>query len=241
MSSNPIHQFEIKRLIPLEIAGYDISFTNSSAMMTVALLVIFTFLYFSGRDLKTIPTRLQALAETIFKMIDGMIMDTSGPEARKFMPFVFSLFLFILTCNLLGMIPFSFTVTSHIIVTFAMAGFIFVSVTLIGFARHGLHYFSLFLPSGTPLAIAPILFVIEFFAYFIRPISLSVRLAANMTAGHVVLKVIATLTIMSGIFGVLPFMLLTLLIGFEIFVALIQAYIFTVLTCVYLSDAIKLH
>lgn len=241
MSSNPINQFEIKRILPIEIGGYDISFTNSSAMMLVALCCIFTFLYFSGRNIKTIPSRLQMIAETIFQMIDGMIMDTSGSEGRKYIPFIFSLFLFIIICNLLGMIPFSFTVTSHIIVTFAMAAFVFVMVTFIGFARHGLHYFSLFLPSGTPLAVAPILFAIEFFAYFIRPISLSVRLAANMTAGHVVLKVISTLTIMAGIFGVMPFMLLTVLVGFEIFVAIIQAYIFTVLTCVYLSDAIKLH
>lgn len=241
MSSNPIQQFEIKRLIPIEFAGYDISFTNSSALMFVALFSIVAFLFFSGRNVKTIPSRLQVLAETIFKMIEEMIMDTSGHEGRKYIPFVFSLFLFILFCNLLGMIPFSFTVTSHIIVTFAMAAFVFVAVTIIGFARHGLHYFSLFLPAGTPAPVGVFLFIIEFFAYFIRPVSLSIRLAANMTAGHVVLKVIATLTLMAGVLGVLPFMLLTLLIGFEIFVALIQAYIFTILACVYLSDAIKLH
>jgi F-type H+-transporting ATPase subunit a len=139
------------------------------------------------------------------------------------------------------MLPLSFTVTSHIIVTFAMAIVVFIGVTIIGFARHGFHYLSLFLPSGTPMVMAPLMIFTELFAYMVRPVSLSVRLAANMTAGHIVMKVIASFVIMAGIAGVLPFALLFALTGFEIFVAVLQAYIFTILSCVYLTDAIKLH
>ena len=170
-----------------------------------------------------------------------MILGTAGEDAKKYIPFVFTLFMFILTCNLLGMLPFSFTVTSHIIVTFGMAIVVFVGVTIIGFMRHGFHYLSLFLPSGTPIAMAPLMIFTEFFAYMVRPVSLSVRLAANMTAGHIVMKVIASFVIMAPIIGVVPFALLTVLTGFELFVAVLQAYIFTILSCVYLTDAVKLH
>lgn len=239
--SSPLHQFEITPLVNLELLGHDVSFTNSSLMMVFGLLFIFFMLGLSAYKTKAIPSRMQILGESLYGLINDMILGTAGEDAKKYIPFVFTLFMFILTCNLLGMLPFSFTVTSHIIVTFGMAIVVFVGVTLIGFMRHGFHYLSLFLPSGTPIAMAPLMIFTEFFAYMVRPVSLSVRLAANMTAGHIVMKVIASFVIMAPIIGVVPFALLTVLTGFELFVAVLQAYIFTILSCVYLTDAVKLH
>ncbi len=171
-----------------------------------------------------------------------MVKDTVGAEGRPYFPFIFTLFMFVLFCNLFGMIPFSFTVTSHIIVTFAFAALVFLGVVSIAIVKHGFGKFiSNFLPHGTPLWLAPLIFVIEIISYLARPISLSIRLAANMMAGHVMLKVIAGFVFGMGLLGVAPFALLILLTGFEIFVAVLQAYIFTVLTCVYLNDALHLH
>lgn len=238
---NPLEQFEIKKLFDITVGGYDVSYTNSSLMMSAVLFFIFFVLGFMAMRPNAIPSRIQIIGEALYELIDSMILGTAGKDAKKYMPFIFTLFMFILSSNLLGMIPYSFTVTSHIIVTFVMAAVVFVGVTIIGFARHGFGYLSLFLPHGTPIVMAPLMIFTEFFAYMVRPVSLSVRLAANMTAGHIVMKVIASFVIMSGIIGVLPFALLTLLTGFEIFVAVLQAYIFTILSCVYLTDAIKLH
>lgn len=239
--SSPLHQFEIQPIIPMEILGHNVAFTNSSLMMVLSLAFIFFMLGLSTYKTNVIPSRMQILGESIYGLINEMVLGTAGSDATKYIPFIFTLFMFILTCNLLGMLPFSFTVTSHIIVTFAMAIVVFVGVTLIGFARHGFHYLSLFLPSGTPIVMAPLMIFTEFFAYMVRPVSLSVRLAANMTAGHIVMKVIASFVIMAPIIGVVPFALLTVLTGFELFVAVLQAYIFTILSCVYLTDAVKLH
>ena len=238
---NPLEQFAVKKIIPLELFGYDISFTNSSLIMMLALISIFILLTATCFRPSIIPSRVQMVGEIMFNLINDLLHNIAGEEAKKYMPFIFTLFIFILICNLMGMLPFSFTVTSHIIVTFAMAIVVFIGVTVIGFIRHGFHYLSLFLPQGTPWALAPLMIVIELFAYLVRPISLSMRLAANMTAGHTIMKVIASFVILSGFFGVFPFALLTLLTGFEIFVAVLQAYIFTILSCVYLSNAIKLH
>ncbi len=238
---NPMEQFEVKRILPFELFGFDVSFTNASMMMVINFCAILLLLFISARRINIIPGRLQMVGETLYGLIDDMILGTAGQDAKKYMPFIFSLFIFIITCNILGMLPFSFTVTSHIIVTFIMAIVVFIGVTIIGFARHGFHYLLLFLPSGTPLVMAPLMIFTELFAYMVRPVSLSVRLAANMTAGHIVMKVIASFVIMAGIAGVLPFALLFALTGFEIFVAVLQAYIFTILSCVYLTDAIKLH
>lgn len=238
---NPLEQFQIQEIIPLEFLGYNIAFTNSSLFMSIAVLVIFILLGLSVKNPTKIPSRIQAFGEMFYEFIIDMIDSTAGSHAKKFAPFIFSLFIFILVCNFLGLIPYSFTVTSHIIVTFAMAIFIFLSVTIIGFIKHGFHFFSLFLPQGVPIFIAPFIIPIELFAYLVRPVSLSVRLAANMTAGHVAMKVIAGFIIMFPIISIFPFALLTLLVGFEIFVAVLQAYIFTILSCVYLSDAMNLH
>lgn len=238
---SPLEQFEIKRIIPINIGGLDVSITNSSLFMIMALITIVITAVLGVRRTHLIPSRMQSLNEMMFELVDGMVIGSAGPEAKKYVPFMFTLFVFILTCNLLGMLPYAFTVTSHIAVTFTIALVIFLGITMIGFIRHGLHFLKLFLPQGTPLIMAPLMIVIEIFTYFIRPISLSIRLAANMTAGHLVMKVIASLTLMAGMLGVLPFALLLALVGFEFFVAGLQAYIFTILSCVYLSDAIKLH
>jgi F-type H+-transporting ATPase subunit a len=171
-----------------------------------------------------------------------MLQQNVGPKGKKFVPLMFTLFMFILTCNLFGMIPYSFTVTSHISITFALAMMVFLLVTLLGFYLHGFHFFSLFLPAGTPWWLAPLMVVIELFAYLARPVSLSLRLAANMVAGHVLLKVVAGFVVSMAIYlKFLPIPFIVVLIGFEIFVAILQAYIFTILSCVYLNDAINLH
>jgi|TARA_Y200000002_G_scaffold107069_1_gene87526 F-type H+-transporting ATPase subunit a len=181
------------------------------------------------------------MAEMSYEFIANMIRENVGAEGRKYFPFIFTLFMFILVGNLVGMIPFAYTFTSQIIVTFAMAATIFIGVTVIGLVRHGLHFFSLFVPSGTPLILAPLLIPIEVISYFVRPVSLSVRLFANMMAGHTMMKVFGGFTVLLGVLGVAPIILLVALTGFEIMVAVLQAYVFTVLTCLYLNDAIHLH
>ncbi|RZI47521.1 F0F1 ATP synthase subunit A [Rickettsiales endosymbiont of Peranema trichophorum] len=239
---SPLEQFQIKRLIDLTCFGVDISFTNASLFMVIATALICLVLWSSTRKRMLMPGKMQLIAEALHDVIESMMIDIAGPRSQRFKPFIFSLFMFILSLNLLGAIPYTFTVTSHIAVTFCMAILIFLGVTLLGFALHGLHYLELLLPKGTPILLAPVLVMIELFAYLARPISLSIRLTANMMAGHVVLKLIASLITIGGVIGFIPaFVLLTMLQGFEIFVAVLQAYIFTVLTCAYLSDAINLH
>jgi F-type H+-transporting ATPase subunit a len=188
-----------------------------------------------------VPGKVQACGEAIFLLIDGMLLSTAGKKSQKFFTLIFSLFMFILISNSIGMIPSVFTTTSQISVTFTLAIFVFIVVTVVGFVKNGMGYFSILLPKGTPMFLAPLIIFIELFAYLARPISLSIRLAANMTAGHVVLKVLATFVILSGLFGIMPLILLTILTGFEIFISVLQAYIFSILTCAYLSDALNLH
>ena len=241
MAFNPLHQFEIHKIVDHSLVGYDLSFTNSAMYMLAAVFVIVSFFYIAARKATIIPGKLQAVAETIIQFVDNTLFESTGPKGKPFFPFIFSVFIFILTLNLFGMMPYAFTVTSHIIVTFAMAALIFIIIIATGFVKHGLHFFSLFLPNGTPIYMAPILVVIEFVSFLSRPISLSIRLAGNMIAGHVLLKVLASFVIMMGIGGLLPMSFMVVMVGFEIFVAILQAYIFTILTCVYLNDAINLH
>lgn len=238
---DPMHQFEITKIIDINIAGIDASFTNSSLWMviTVALITIFTSVAMSGRAL--VPGRLQSLAEMSYEFVANMLRDNVGTEGMKYFPFIFTLFMFVLFCNMLGMIPGSFTVTSHIIVTFAMALVIFVGVTVIGFATHGLHFLKFFVPSGIPAVLTPLLVVIEVISYLTRPISLSVRLFANMLAGHTMLKVFAGFVVMMGVAGVIPLVFMVALTGLEVLVAFLQAYVFAILTCIYLNDAIHMH
>ena len=239
--ASPVEQFKLKSLVPFELGGVDLSFTTSSLWMTVTVAAVTAFLTLSMRGGRLVPGRWQSMAEMSYEFIANMIRENVGAEGRKYFPFIFTLFMFILVGNLVGMIPFAYTFTSQIIVTFVMAAAIFVGVTVIGLVRHGLHFFSLFVPSGTPLILAPLLIPIEIISYFVRPVSLSVRLFANMMAGHTMMKVFGGFTVLLGVLGVAPIILLVALTGFEIMVAVLQAYVFTVLTCLYLNDAIHLH
>ncbi|SDG20895.1 MULTISPECIES: F0F1 ATP synthase subunit A [Thalassobaculum] len=240
--ASPVEQFQIKTIGPeLHVAGMDISFTNSALFMILATFVVGVFLTqsMSGRHL--VPTRIQSLAELSYEFIANMVRENVGPEGRPYFPFIFSLFMFILVGNLLGMIPYSYTFTSQIIVTFAMAITIFVAITIVALIKHGFHFFTFFFPSGAPVYMAPLLIPIEILSYLSRPVSLSVRLFANMMAGHTMMKVFGGFVVALGVFGVAPLLVLVALTGFEILVAVLQAYVFTILTCIYLYDAIHLH
>lgn len=239
---SPLSQFEIKPLVEIQAGAIDLSFTNASLFMIIAVGLVSSLMLVTTRGNTLVPNRWQALGEMLYEFVANMLKDNVGTQGRQFFPLVFSIFTFILLGNLLGMLPYSFTVTSHIIVTFALAAIVFLTVTIMGFMKHGLHFLSLFLPKGTPMWMAPLMIFIELFAYLARPISLSVRLAANMLAGHTMLKVIAGFVVPLGVIGgILPVAFLVVLTGFEVFVAVLQAYIFAVLTCVYLNDAIHLH
>ncbi len=237
----PMHQFEINRLAEIEIFGIDASFTNSSLFMVlgVGLITGFFALAMNGRSL--VPTRMQSVAELCYEFVANMVRENVGQAGMKYFPFVFTLFTFILVMNLLGMLPYSFTVTSHIIVTFALAALVFVVVTAIGFARHGVGYLKLFVPEGVPMWLMPLIVPIELISYLIRPVSLSVRLFANMMAGHTMLKVFAGFVVSLGIFGFAPLLFTIAFTGLEFVVAFLQAFIFAVLTCIYLNDAVNMH
>lgn len=240
--ANPLHQFEITPLVPIELGGVDASLTNAGTFMVLSTLAVAVFLLASTSRRSVVPGRWQSLAELSYEFVAGMVRDNVGSEGRKYFPFVFSLFMFILFGNLLGMIPYSFTFTSHIAVTFTMAIVVFLGVTLIGLIRHGFHFFSFFVPKGIPVFLMPLLIVIEVLSYLSRPISLSIRLFANMMAGHTMMKVFAGFVIALGfIGGWAPLAMMVALTGFEFLVAFLQAYVFAVLTCLYLNDAIHLH
>lgn len=238
---SPMHQFEIGQYGNWQIAGLDASFSKAAAFMIAAVALVTLFLVLTTNRRAMVPGRWQSVAELWYEFIADMIKETIGAEGRKYFPFVFSLFSFIVMCNLLGMLPYSYTVTSHIIVTLGLALTVFIIVTFIGFARHGLHFFSFFVPKGVPVAMLPLVVVIEVISYFMRPISHSVRLFANMTAGHTMLKVFGSFVVQMGVFGVLPFALIVALTGLEVAIAVLQAYVFTILTCLYLNDAIHLE
>lgn len=238
---SPLTQFVVTPLVELpKLFGYDISFTNSSLFMVLAVLVVGVLFSLAMRRPHMIPGRLQGLAEVVYEFVYDMVEENMGDKARRFAPYIFALFLFILFCNLMGMIPFSFTATSHIIVTFGLAALVFLTVTLIGLMHQGpIKFFAHFIPEGLPIVIIPLIFAIELVSFLSRPVSLSIRLAANMMAGHTLLKVTAAFVVPLGLFGVAPVAFLTLLTGFEIFVAILQAYIFTLLTCMYLAEAVE--
>lgn len=238
----PMEQFTIKPLIPIHVGKFDLSYTNSSMFMTFAVVATFLLFWGSTRRRTMVPSRWQSVSELMFEFIAGMVKDSTGKEGMRYFPFIFTLFVFILFGNFLGLMPYGFTFTSHIIVTFTMAIVIFIGVILIGFVRHGLHFFSLFVPPGTPLAMVFVLAPLEFFSFLIRPITLSLRLFANMLAGHILLKVLAGFIISLGILaGWVPFLAVFGITVLELLVAAIQAYVFALLTCLYLNDAIHLH
>jgi len=239
---DPLHQFQIHSLLDIQIGGYDVSFTNSSLWMVIAAFVGYMIIRYGMGSGSLVPGRWQYVAETLYQTVADMVRDNVGSEGRKYFPFIFTLFMFLLVGNLLGMVPGSFTFTSHIIVTFTLAAVIFITITLIGLLKHGPRFFSLFFPHGAPLATAPILIPIELISYFSRPVSLSVRLFANMMVGHTLLKVMAGFAIMLGaVGGIAPVALLVGITALEFLVAALQAYVFTILCCIYLHDALHLH
>jgi F-type H+-transporting ATPase subunit a len=238
---NPLEQFIIKTWVPIKIGDFDASFTNSSAFMLLAVIAATALMVFAVRPRAGVPGRWQLLAELSYQFIAKMVSDNIGKEGRPYFPFIFSIFMFVLFGNFIGMVPYTFTFTSHIAVTLSMALVIFIMVTVIAFVKHGFHFFSFFLPAGVPIVLAPLMIAIEVISYFTRPFSLSVRLFANMMAGHTLLKVIGGFVVPLGIFGVVPIAGLVAVTGLEFLIAFLQAYIFTILTCIYINDAIHLH
>lgn len=242
MLESPLEQFVIKPIVPLQLGGVDISFSQSALWMMIGVTVATLLMTLTLGKKTMVPGRWQNVPEMLYDFVYGIVRDNLGDNARKYFPFVFSIYMIVLMGNLLGMVPYSFTYTSHIIVTGALALTVFLFATLVGFVRHGTHFFSLFLPKGLPIALAPIIIVIEVISYLSRPISLSVRLFANMLAGHTMVKVFAGFSVALGVLmGVLPMVVNVALYGLEIMIAFIQAYVFAMLTCLYLKDAIDLH
>ena len=244
--ASPLQQFEVQPIVPIDIGGVDVSLTNSSLAMFISLAGVIVLMAAGSIRLALVPGRWQSLSEIAYEFIGNMIRDNIGDEGRRFFPFVITLFLFILFGNMLGMVPYSFTWTSHVIATFALAIVVFVGVTVLGIYKHGLHFFTFFAPKGVPWPMLFLLVPIEVISYLSRPISLSVRLFANMMAGHTLLKVIAGFVfglgaITWGIGGLFPLALLVALTGLEFIIAFLQAYVFAILTCLYINDALHLH
>ncbi len=245
MANDPIHQFVISEIVPIDIAGMNFSFTNSSLFMIATAVGAGAFLYLTTSSRGLIPSRMQSISEMSYEFIANMLRDAAGTAGMKFFPLVFSLFMFVLVANLFGMFPYFFTITSHIIVTFALAMLVVLTVIVYGFWKHGFGFLKLFVPHGIPAVLIPLVVAIEVISFLSRPISLSVRLFANMLAGHITLKVFAgfvtSLSAMGavGVAGaVLPLAMTVALTGLEFLVAFLQAYVFAVLTCMYLNDAI---
>ncbi len=242
---NPLEQFAVSSAVEFGIGDLDLAITNSAIWMmaATALVIIFTTVFIGRRSM--VPGRMQSLVEISYEFIANMLEDNVGDQGRPFFPFVFTLFMFILFCNMLGMLPYSFTVTSQIVVTFGLALVVFIGVTIVGFVKHGLGFFKFFLPHGVPGFLAPLVIPIEILSYLIRPVSLGLRLFANLTAGHTMLKVFAGFVAPLGALWILPGAIpmaavigLTLL---EFAIAFLQAYVFAVLSCIYLHDAIHMH
>lgn len=238
---NPLHQFEISPLISFFWKEIDLSFTNASLSIMIVVFGILFFFNASIGNRGVIPSRCQAMVEILHEFVLSMLNETLGAQGRVFFPFIFSLFMFILGANLLGMIPGNYTVTSQIVVTFALSLLAFCVVTLIGIIRNGFGFFAIFFPKNIPKTLLPLIVPIEIISYLSRPISLSIRLFANMMAGHTMLKVFAAFTVLMGLWGVAPFLLIVILTVFETMVAALQAYVFTILTCIYLNDVLQKH
>tara|TARA_Y100000590_G_scaffold459360_1_gene616152 strand:- start:589 stop:1323 length:735 start_codon:yes stop_codon:yes gene_type:complete len=243
MATNPMHQFVVYRIGPeIKLGTINLSFTNASLFMMISSLAILLLLFLGTKKKLLIPSKIQLITEMSYTFVAKMINDTAGSNAKAFFPFIFTLFMFVLFCNMVGMFPYSFTVTSHIIVTFMLAILVFLGVTILGFMKHGIKYLELFVPKGVPIVLLPLIVIIEIISYLSRPVSLSVRLFANMMAGHTMLKVFGGFVISLGILGGwLPLGFSVALTGLEILVAFLQAYVFAILTCIYLNDALNLH
>ena len=249
MIYSPLEQFSIYSIIPLHFGNIYLSFTNSSLYLLLPTALIFTLFYLVTKNGGyLVPSRWQSIVEMIYEFVSSLVYEQIGNKGEKYFPLIFTTFVFLLFTNLIGMIPYSFTATSHFVVTFGLSLSIFIGVTIIGFIYHGLHFFSFLLPKGAPLALAPLLVVLELVSYIFRAISLGVRLFANMMAGHTLVKILSgfSWTMLScggllSIASVVPFAVVFALTGLEIGVSILQAYVFTILTCIYLNDAINLH
>tara|TARA_Y100001970_G_C14258549_1_gene877559 strand:+ start:12253 stop:12993 length:741 start_codon:yes stop_codon:yes gene_type:complete len=238
---SPLEQFEIIPFVEIKSGNFDLSVTNSTISMIITFLIITIFLTLSVNTRSLIPSRIQLVSELMYNFVAQLLKDTVGNDGKKYFPFVFSLFMFILIGNMVGMIPYNFTFTSHIIVTFTLAAIVWIGTTFLGFYKHGLHFFSFFYIPGLPWYMLPLLIPIEVISYLSRPISLSVRLFANMLAGHTLIKVFAGFVVTLGFAGVLPLAFIVALTGLEILIAFLQAYVFAILTCLYINDALNLH
>jgi F-type H+-transporting ATPase subunit a len=245
--ADPIHQFEINKLITLgHVGGHEIAFTNSSLYMAITLVGIWVLLVGGSSKRALVPGRMQSIAELSYEFVADTIESTAGHEGMKFFPFVLSIFMFVLVGNVIGLVPYAFTITSHVIITAALSVTVFLTVVIYGFWKNGLHFLKVFVPGGVPIYILPLVVFIEVFSFFLRPISHSVRLFANMLAGHIALKVFASfipllaaaLGIAGWLSGVLPLFMVVALTALEVLVAFLQAYVFAILTCIYLNDAI---
>lgn len=245
MANDPIHQFQISKWIPIEVGGVDLSFTNASAFMVATVVVASAFLFLTSSSRGLVPTRLQSVSEMAYEFVASTLRDSAGTKGMKFFPFVFALFMFVLVANMLGLFPYFYTITSQIIVTFALAVLVIGTVIFYGFYKHGFGFLKLFVPQGVPGIIVPLVVIIEVISFLSRPISLSVRLFANMLAGHITLKVFAGFVVSLSSLGaigiggaILPLFMTVAITALEFLVAFLQAYVFTVLTCMYLSDAV---
>ncbi len=242
---DPIHQFHIESLIPIQVGGLNLSFTNSALFMTMTVVAASAFLILSTRGRGLVPSRWQSAAELTYEFMAQTLRDSAGSEGMRYFPFVFTVFMFVLIGNLWGMFPYFFTITAQIVITGALAVVVILLVVVVGFMRHKLHFLKLFVPSGVPAAILPFIVVIEFLSFLSRPLSLSIRLFANMLAGHITLKVFAGFVTALGSIGVLgwfgavlPLLATIALTALELLVAALQAYVFAILTCIYLNDAL---
>ena len=236
---DPMHQFQISPLAG-NLDGSPFVFTNSALWMLVILALIWLFML-GGMKRELVPGRWQAAVEGVTGFVGSMLSTSVGPEGRKYLPWVFTIFMFILFSNLLGLVPYSFTVTSHIIVTFALAAIVFVGVTIVGIVKHGFHFLRLFVPEGVPVLLLLLLVPIELLSYFIRPFTLSIRLFANMLAGHTMLAIFGGFAASIWLVALFPLAINVALVGLELLVAVLQAYVFAILTCLYLRDALHLH
>jgi F-type H+-transporting ATPase subunit a len=241
---DPIHQFNLERIVSLHPFGIDASFTNAALFMLVVVFAVSALMLLGTRSRSLVPGRMQSLAEMSYEFVASTVQMSGGHDGMRFFPFVFTLFLFVLFSNLIGLVPYTFSITSQIAVTFALAALVIGIVIVYGTIRHGTHFLRLFVPSGVPIALLPFLVPIEIISFLSRPISLSVRLFANMLAGHITLKVMGGFVVSllgAGAFAILaplPLAAAVVLTAFELLVAVLQAYVFAILTCVYLNDAV---
>lgn len=242
---SPLEQFQIHPLAHFTLYGYDVSFNNSALFMVIAAMLVTVMMAVGARagagQNAFVPTKMQALAEMFYNFLYQMVRENAGEKAAPYFPFVFTLFSFILLGNLVGMVPYSFTFTSHIIVTFTLALLVFIVSIGVGLWHHKWHFVGTFFPPGAPIVLAPLIVPIEILSFLSRPISLSIRLFANMMAGHTMMKVFAGFAVTMGWFAFAPLAMIFALTGFEILVAMLQAYVFSILTCLYLRFAIDLH